>query len=307
MTARDLSLEALDFTEATATIAAASAGQLRRIARDLTATMQYIYSVAPALYKKRIGAAIAEPQTITATVVSNTLTLTTLATLIDGSTILVDGDTTHNIVRVDGPTNTLTLPYNGPSGTYSAQVWNDSIPLPATVDRVIGAVMLNEQFKLYKRVNREDALTQTWPEPDYGRRIRIVARRQPGQPNSYWVEAVLKSDGTAASHESRLRLHLYPIPSKSFTVGFDVRLRAPQFTTANLGTDTVDSTVPLVVAADMVEAIVRPLFLKRWSGSPWFRNKEALVEIADQAKAALTLLAQYRVQQPSNRRIRAPL
>lgn len=311
MSPRDLTLEALDFVAnaAPATIAGALAGQLRRIARDLTATMQFIYGKAPALYKRREGYLVADPVTITVTVVNGAKTLTTGTTLIDGSTILIGGDTSvFNIVSVDGGVKTLTLPFKGLSGNYTAQVWNDSIPLQAYVDRVLGSVMLNEQFPLAKRVNRDDALTRQLMEPDYGRRLRTVSnRRQPGQPDSYWVESHFKTDGTAASHESRLRLHLYPIPSGTCDIGFDVRVRAPKFTVSDLGTDATDSTVPMVVGADMVEAVVRPLFIERWSGSPWFRNKEALDQIKKDAEVAMDLLLSYRAQQPSNRRITAPL
>lgn len=307
----DLALEALDYvsTEGDATIAAAKAGQLRRIAHDLTATMQEIYSLASALYKRRDGYVVADPQSITATVANGALTLTTAATLIDGSTILVGGDDAYNIVSVDkSGTKLLTLPYKGISGTYSATVWNDVVPLATTVDRVIGAVLLNEKFPLDKRVNRRDALTHCWPESDYGRRLWTASnQRRPGQPDSYWVESFFINDGTAASHVSRLRMHLYPMPQQSYTIAYDVRVRAPQFAVVDLGTDTTASTVPMVVAADMVEAIVRPLFIKRWSGSPWFRNKDAMKEIGDQAVAARALLTQYRAQQPSNRRITAPL
>lgn len=308
-TATDLALEALDYvsTDGNATIAAALPGQLRRIARDLTATMQRVYSLAPALYKRRDGYVVADPQNITVTVARGATTITTLTDLVDGSTILIGGDDTYNIVRKDVSLS-LTLPYKGLDGTYSAVVWNDSIPLGATVDRVIGSVLLNEKYPLRKRVNRTDAMTRRCAEPDYGRILpAVVTQRGPGQPDSYWVEALMTNTGGASTHASTLRLRLYPMPSKSVTIAYDVRVKAPQFTIAQLGTDVTPSTVPMVVAADMVDAIVRPLFIKRWSGSPWFRNKDALKEITDQAVEANTLLMQYRPQQPSNRRITAPL
>lgn len=306
MSPRDLTYDALDYINV-ATIALASARQLQRIARDLTATLQQIYSLAPALYKRRDSAILAAPLTVSVTVVNGSTALTCATALVDGSSILIGGDPSmYNEVRIQGSSKFLRYPFNGLSGTYDGTtVYGDSVLLDSSVDRVIGTVRLNETYELTKRVNRQDIGLLISPDStDYGRRVTVLPMKHVvAQPLAYWVEPVYFTDGNVANNRSYLRMRLFPMPFQAFTLGYDVRVRAPRFASGDLGTDSVDSTATIPVAADMVEACVRPLFLNRWAGSPWFRDKEARAAIAEDAKAATVLLAQYRPQQPSNRRI----
>lgn len=309
MSPRDLTLEALGYTPNgnTATIASASSLQLSRIARDITAALQTIYSTAPAIYKRRDAQLTPAPQSVSVTVAQGSTALTCGTALVDGSTINIPGDPLmYNEVKLlpDG-TKTLRAPFNGVGGTYQASVWGDSLPLDVTVDRVIGAVLANEQWPIEKRNNRDDAMTRIFPDPtDYGWRMRpLPARHVQGIPVAYWVEAVYYTDGTTANNKASLRMKLFPMPQQAYTIEYDVRVKPPRLVVSDLGTDGADSTMSLPIAADMIESILRPIFLKRWSASPWFRDKESRAAIADEAKEAMGLLLQYRPQQPSNRRI----
>jgi hypothetical protein len=311
MSPRDLALQALAYIPNgnVATLAAASTLQKDRIAKDITAALQTIYSLAPSIYRRRDGAIIAAPIKVSVTVANGTTALTCATALVDGSTIKIQGDPTmFNEVRIQGSTKYLRIPFNGISGTYDADVWGDSIPLDSAVDRVLGAVKINETYELDKRVNRMDTVTRTWPEPDYGRRLKsIPSNYSVAQPVAYWVEPVYFTDGTLSTNRAYLRMRIYPLPRANYSLAFDVRVKATRLVAGDLGSDSTDSTATLPIAADMVESILLPLFLKRWTSSPWFKDKEKAAAIAEDAKEALALLQQYRPQQESNRRIVAPL
>lgn len=317
MTPTDLALEALSYIFASgtaagtgnqATIANATAPQKRRLAADLTATMQEIYDLAPELYKARVGATLAAPATANVTVTAGSTTCTTAHAFVTGSTVLLEGVFNQILTNADGDKE-LVFPA-ATSGTVSATFYNDCVPLAETVDRLIGPMYLADSIRLEKRVNRQDFNSVTLGARGYGdygrRRVNFdTSRPLVGTPLTYWVETALSVG--ASDHASNLWLRVMPMPQQTTTLSFDVRLRAPRFEVADLGADDAPSDRTLVVAADNVESLVRPIFLSRWSTSPWFKDREARKALQDDAAVARSRLREYRAQQPSNRRITAPI
>lgn len=108
----------------------------------------------------------------------------------------------------------------------------------------------------------------------------------------------------AAGQSSSLRLRFAPLPDRNITIGYDVRLRAPKFVAADLGTDDTPSTKKLVVPDDCVASIVLPLFLERFAMSPWFRvDKEITGRIITNAGLARARLNEFRAQEAIDNRI----
>ena len=314
----DLALEALAYIFASgtsagqgnqATISNATLPQKRRLASDLTATMQEIYDLAPAIYKTRLGAALAAAVTGNITVTSGETVCTTAVSYVSGSTVNVGGIYNQIFLNADGDAE-LVFPYVGTSGTVQATFYGDCIPLPDTVERLIGPVYLADSIRLEKRVNRQDFNSVTLGSRGYGdygrRRINLdVSRPLIGTPLTYWVEPSLSVGAT--NHTSNLWLRVSPIPRAAVEVSFDVRLRSPRFEISDLESEDAPSDRTLVVASDYVESLVRPIFLARWANSPWFKDREARKALQDDAATARARLLAKRPQQPSNRRITAPI
>jgi hypothetical protein len=298
MTPRDFAFAALDYLPTPATITGASASQLRRIASDLTAACQVVWSIAPQLYKDTRSANLLAPQTGTLVATGGSVTFSgATVTMIPGSTILIDGDSNYNEVAT---TTTLARAYAGTSATVSFQMWNDALVLASEIHAVIRPVRFNAT-KLTSRANRDDFQRRPTRNADYGRQIRrpIVNTPIVGTPTDYWVEARMRTTST-------LILRITPMPRAAGALTYDVRVNAPTIAVADLGTDSVDSTVVIYIESQYHESILRPIFLKKWSASPWFRDEEAAKKIDLEDKEARALLASFRPQQENARRMIAP-
>lgn len=266
--------------------------QLRRVANDLTATMQAIYTIAPAIYKRPLSADLAAPVTSTLTATDGSDVVTTSYAFGEGCSVYVGG--VMNEIRTEGGVKKLRFPFVGTSGSQAAVFYSDAVVLDSTVGKVIGPVSVvvptatARKWTLDKLVNRADAEALRW---------RVATCRK------YWVEPVLLSNGDGGAL-STLRLRMLPIPDERITISYDVALRAPSFTVDDLGTDAVPSTKSLVVAEDYVALLVRPIFLQMWAGSSWVRaTAEQRKRLEEDDKAARMFLRDYRPQQESNRHI----
>lgn len=308
MTPTDLTLSALACIQPSntatnlATIALASPRQLQWICDDLNATMQDIYRAAQVLFRGPVGALLSAPAVISVSVTGGLQAFTTGATIVDGSTIVIDGDATFNQAHSEGGALTLLYPYQGTTGAHNATVYGDSIVLDAAVGKVIGNVFLGNIVKLAKAVNRTALFTTHRRYPDYSRMIGNTAMRPTvGVPSKYFVEPVLTTGG--ANYASQLRLRVNPLPQQSYPIRFDVKFHPARLAVADLGTDGAASTRTLIVPEDQHESLLRPLFLLRWTASPWFKNEEEKKSIKELAAPALAALATYRAQQEGNHTI----
>lgn len=310
MNLRSLAYEALSYIAPSgapvneATLELASALQKERLAADLTATMQEIYDQAPALYRRTLGVSLDAPQTVNITVTAGSVNVATAATFAQGATIFLGG--IHNQIFTENGQKRLLFPYAGSTGTVPATLYSDCVLLDDHVAQVLDEVFLAGGLRLAPRHTRADLLGGLREFPDYGRRLHHgTSAPTIGRPASYWVEDFLLTGGT--DHAAQRRLRFMPLPATAQQVSYDVRLRAPRFTAADLGTDETDSTRTFVVANDYLESLVRPLFLKRWSGSPWFRDDAARTALQEEAARARATLADFHSQQKRNRRLAAPI
>lgn len=307
MTPRALALEALSYIyqgTASATIAAATSAQLARLASDLTATLQEIAASAPDIYKSRTAVLCATPASISVAVTNGSTTITgaSLPTIVSGATIEIETDAVPNeVTGTTGGGYTLAAPFSGTTGTRGAVLYADSVLFSLRTARVLKPVMWNESRELIPATNRAELYGRRTSYRDFGfrqPRSRMIGQKRSGLPNMYFVEPFFSiSTGT---HGMRLRIH--PMPSEAGLVSALVRHTAPRYSVADLGSDATDSTAPVPVAEDYIESIVKPIFLKRWSGSPWFRNQEAKQEINDQDQIARAILKEFKPQAFSNRR-----
>ncbi len=292
MTPRDLTYEALSYilpsnsADNQATIALASARQLARIASDLTATLQDIYRKAPGIFKRTLSGTLAAPQTVSMTVTANSTAITLATDIQEGATILIAGDAVYNRVFTENAVKRLLHPYTGSSGTVAATLYGDCFLIDSTVSKVSGPVFIANGDRLVHKTNAADFYGGVTNYPDYGRNLRLTTNKPThGTPRHYMVESFLL---TAAStgHVQTHRIRVNPIPTAAIRLEYGAQLRAPTYAVADLGTDGADSTKTLVVADQYHESLLRPLFLERWSGSPWFRDEVARKQIKEDAAAA---------------------
>lgn len=396
MNPTDLTLEAAAMITSsgkgdTGKISDLNAPQKRRIASDLTATMQLIYTIAPAIYKRSLGANFGDPVTASIGTTDGSDVVTTAYAFGEGCSVYLGG--LMNEIRTEGGVQRLRYPFAGQSGAQSAVFYSDCLILDSTIAKVIGPlgrasdrqgdIGHRTRNRILKLDNRNDA-----------ERLRLHC----GTPIHYWVEPFLLGSGAfafivtgtlvpdstgayspigvsgtsegdphpiylrsgtgeayfistsggdtptwfirnlgadliwtgptnpspvgtytatgdntgtatvsvASGQVSTLRLRIVPPPDARLTISYDVALRAPKFTLADLGTDDVASTRSLVVAEDYHELFVRPIFLQMFTSAPWFKGDKNLRErLAEDDKQARSLLREYRPQQESNRMIYA--
>lgn len=283
--ARDLTLEALSFIGVDS-IEDATEGHLRRIARDLTATMEIIHSHGPMLYSGRVGYTVAGPKSVTLDVIKGSETADNVSdSYLNGSSIMVAGMDTMNQIADDA----LLFPYSGNTGTVSATIFGDAIPLEPRISSVIGRVRVNEEYLLCKLNARP--------------RATAICK---GLPQAYWIDSGYRAGASPADDQSAPILRLYPYPDGPCTIGFDVVFTAPRFNVADLGTDEEDSTKPLIVASNYVDSLVRPIFLQQWSAGPYFRRENSNLEALKQnAALAMQTLQNYRIQKQYSGRMTA--
>jgi hypothetical protein len=294
MNLRDITLEALAYIRPSnassnqATIALASVRQLARIAADATATLQDIYRAARSFYRRPISGTLAAPTTVSVAVTADQQAFTSVSTIPYGSTIVIDGDTTYNRAIEVGGSKTLLYPYRGTTGTHSAIVYGDVLVLSSAVAKVIGHCRLSNGDEVRKAVNEADLYRFSTESPDYGRR-RLVVSSTPihGQPSKYWVEADVQTSAT-------LLLRVNPMPKTAIGISFKAQLVAPRIEVADLGDDSTESTVDLIIPEDAIESLFKPLFLHKWSRSPWWEDEESKRRIKDEAGPAMATLASYR-------------
>lgn len=290
-----------------ATITLASPRQLQWIADILNGTLQDIYAAAQILYRGPLGGQLSAPASISVAVTNGSQTFTTGGAVVDGSTIVIDGDATFNQVHNEAGTKLLLYPYQGATGTQSATIYGDSILLDSSVGKVIGNVYLGDIRRLTKAVNRADLFNIIRQFPDYGRLFRATSMKPTiGVPSKYFVEAVLITGG-ATGQASQLRLRVNPLPQQVYPIRYDAKFHPPRLTVADLGTDSVPSTKTMVVPEDQHESLLLPLFLLKWAASPWFKNEEMKKSIAESAAPALARLETFRVQQECNRTLAATM
>lgn len=266
-------------------VAEASAAQKLAVATAISGALQELWQDGPAYFKRREKTAILYgPTQVSLTATANSTAVTGFTGWQDwmaGCSMRVDGDQfDHEIVDE----NTLLQPYHGSSGTKNAQVFGDCVNMATEVSSVLGAVRLADIRELVPAPDRT-AFNRAnyWYEGDYGEAILSVQarRRWTGQPHTYWIDTVFSGTGTATS-QPIIRLRVAPLPQQQYILKFDTEINPPAVTPDNLDSNDIIFELP----GSNTELILLPFVLQRLTSCAWWKNRDALPEIARQFKAA---------------------
>lgn len=238
------------------------------------------------------------PLTAIVTNGSKLMTLPALAEPPDnGSTVLITGDNSYNeIVSRNGLEYTLLFPYTGTTGSKPATVWWDSVLLPPTDSRVLGAILLHERRPLEVYASRGDwAMRQgdIW-QNDYGtRQAEPFTLREPGVPMGMWLETAFNANGVSGP-AIEMRARCAPLPNDTYRATLEVSTIPASATAEDIeGADPVYRSVP----GNSEYRILRALYLYQWMGCPWFRNTSAQAVIERDYASAMKKLASFSANQ----------
>lgn len=148
--------------------------------------------------------ALAAPLTVSigVTDASATITGTTFTDDQLGRTIKVDGDSIEN--QIVGPTSLL-HPYSGTTGTVSATIYSDAVPLPEPYRRLVNDPHILE-------TNR-DLVNE---------RCRFTRGKQIAEPTRYWMEANARNRNPSAPSVIRFDT----LPGQAYRMQVEVEARS---------------------------------------------------------------------------------
>ncbi len=249
---------------------------------------------APRSYLVKPPAAITVP---TLTAGATTFSLTILQGWLDyflGCSVLFTGETTYNqIIGRASTTVTLLNPIRTGGTNVTGTVYCDSIILDTDVIQVLRPVTIVGRTQLQPLARLDDVLFAlhgtTWDSPDNS--DAIVSRNTTGNPAFYFVDQFYSS----VLSEPVKRLRLAPMPSRLTSDDLTIQaiLSAPTFDTDDIygaGPGYADPGVAIPVPDPFAISVFLPVMLQRLTGSPYWRNKEAAVEINRQYTAARAII-----------------
>lgn len=237
-------------------------------------------------------------------------------TWMEGCSIQISGHGDWNeILEYDANSNTATLlnPIQAAAGTdVAATVYCDSLTLDSDVLEVIAPVMVADRYELTP-VDGISAIRYWQYEDGYGdygrgfwrsqRRSRQARGTFAYQPQAYFVDTYLREDMSSA--EPALRMRVAPMPNTSMVIQYRAKIEPPRFTCSDVydqGDPAADPGVALPVPNQFVESIFMPIARQRWTRVPYFRNDNAVGEIARQYDVALQIARDNRPQSRSGHR-----
>lgn len=298
MTPRAFAYEALSYilisggANPNATIANATTRQLERIASDLTATVQDVYRDLPKFFRRPEGGTLLAPQSITLAVTNASSAVTYGGTIINGSTILIEGK--HYQIFTEAGAKRLDAVFHGSTNaTASATLYGDALAISTDVSGIVDDVFIRDGERLIFASNRKKLLSIVRESPDYGR-SRTFENLKPltGIPCRYMVETGLTNETTGRAERSVVRVS--PMPTSATGITYSALLAPPVFVVADLGTDGADATKTLVFPDSLHESILRPLFLAKFAKSPWFKDNEARKLIRQDELEALAKITELK-------------
>ena len=260
-------------------------GDLEDIAGIITASLQDLFhdggarfSEAPLAFNLRPPYAtllqVTPGQRAVTVPAGTTLDLTAYS----GCTVQINGDPWTNTLT--NGTGLLARPYGGTAGgTQPATLYGDAILLPQDALSVLEPVRVAEHL-LAPCADADEF------ERAGGRRCgQAYPNAGPtGFPCRWWVES--RYDDTLDYLPLWLRFAPVPAVAVSVPVSCRVRQNPPTITAEDLGDDTLDPGVTLPVPGRMVESVLLPYCLQRFTGHPLYKNEAAKGEIARQFQAA---------------------
>ena len=213
-------------------------------------------ALAPSIYRLKtdgIHMNLKAPQVIQVGVTQGSTAITGLSDSLIGNTVMVSGDPYWNKLV---SSNTLEMPYAGTTGTISATVYNDCVPLPSNFARFAGDPMITETGKHYRglqRVNEHE--NRFWGEPSVG------------FPNRFVVE----TGGQAAGGSPFFSIRVLPLPFMPVILKCSMEVRPAQF----ILSDLVGGGAVLPFADEHIVSILMPMCFSRLVTGPlWPKDSD---------------------------------
>lgn len=316
MTAQEIAYSCLaylgEFSQTLVEYTSAAGAEVKRsIVRCINRSVQDVFELNPALFKREVGLTVAAPLTGTVGVTADSVNVTaptfsgnpTLA----GQSIQIAGQTEWNqIFTENAGVYRLVAPYTGTTATRTATLYGDAILLPTTYSKPLGPLWLGDIRELFPLAGKGDFISYDPRQDlssDWGRYPFGQSRLQQGkliaQPEGYFVDSWVGVQGTA----HRLRIHLTPVPERQYQLRFDAGVRPDIITVANLGSEGTDPAVGFNMPAGYDEKFLLPVVLYHWQKTPFFKNAEARKEIKEDYTATVGQIETWRAQSDAGARI----
>jgi hypothetical protein len=197
----------------------------------------------------------------------------------EGCSVDVSGDGVLN--EVDGKT-ALLRQFGGETGLKTATVYSDCVTLGAEVVEVC------EPVSIYQSGREPEMLrvVTSWAEFEA---LRMKTAKLSGVPSHCFVDTRY----FPSQNRVKFRVRVYPLPYRTCTLTFGVRLNAPQITEADVkAVGDPGRLFPIPHGWD--EAVLLPLALQRFTAHPSFEAELAKKEIARQADVARQMMRSFK-------------
>lgn len=235
------------------------------------------------------GALLVPPAEVTITVTNGSTagTITGWAAWMEGCTIVIDGHAVDNQIRNNSASAVLKFPYGGTTGSKTATVYQDCIPLPADVLALYGPVRVDGMEIL----PRPSADVSSRSQDDYGAHIDFIetpivrprASASAGRSMAYWLETWTAGD----TADPTLRMRLGPPNSTSGVLEYRASLKPPVLT-------DIASTSELPIPFGFDQTVFLPIARQKLTACPFFRDSGGIQEIGRAYREALNLLSSLR-------------
>jgi hypothetical protein len=269
----------------------------------INAGIQDFYAEAPSIYRQApFGGVLGAPQEVTlgATNGSQVFTGFTASTGSYFSTIRIQGDTSDNLVL---PPSGLLNPYQGQTGSQLATLYDDTIPLPSNIERIIDEpTVMGHRYRLARNDEYWGCLWGDWGAAGgffLGPYVGSGERRRTGIPRTYWVEP----NAVCLGGVPQFVIRVDPMPSAATEIRGRALFYPLKLTMGNL---QVNTAVPLNDA--WMESMLIPIILAKMTEDDLWKNKANIamtLKSADTARARVKALAPF-IEKPNSRVETAP-
>lgn len=224
----------------------------------INAGIQAYYREAPAMYRRTtVSHTLRAPETVSLdlTQYSNAVEDGSFTDAMRGCSVRIPGVAADNEVTSG---STLLDDWLGATGTVTATVWFDAVPIEDVIERVCGDVRLLSPTGQYACcLRRNPALLL------FGGSGERTWCRESGQPTDYALDPVGGSQGG----EPATLLRVHPMPAAACTVRFEAQLGPKLVTFGQL-----QSPAKIPVPEERVDDILLPLCEAELTVSPLWRD-----------------------------------
>lgn len=245
-------------------LAELAADERQEIQDAINGGIQQLDSVAPVHTKKTTGAIYIEPSvTIQLGVMNGSQVVTGGEFVIEqyGRTVRLEGDSIDN--KVFGGSELL-FPYGGPTGTVTATILSDAVPIPVRYTEFIGDMTILE--------------TGCKVAPNRHVCDHLHRRREMGTPRFFWAEPTAMNQNPPAP----MVLRFHPIPDRAYRLSFEVMLAPARIEFSDL----LSATTEIPLRPEHVEQYLLPIARGLMTTSSQWADPSTISAIRQSAQAA---------------------